>query len=360
MSSPDVLVVGGGVIGLASSWLLAREGLTVTVLDAGALGGQSSQAAAGILGPLTESVDDGPLTRLLWESLQAYPGWIEALSEDADRDPEWERSGIRQVFPAEARASGLQSLRWRRLYDPDVVWQEAGPGEPWSGAVWSPHEGQLYGPAYLDALGQAGRRRGVAFRAGETVTRLVVEHGRSVGVVTRSGARHAAGSVMLAAGAWTGRLWGREQAVFPVRGQVMGIVAPERPFSHVRFGPGGYIVPKRSGLVIVGATEDHSGFDPRITATGLVTLSQRLRELAPELEGLPFKRAWAGLRPATSDGLPILGPDPEVEGLFVATGHYRNGLLLSPITAQAIRAWVQGTAPRDDIAWDAFSPARFA
>ncbi len=138
----------------------------------------------------------------------------------------------------------------------------------------------------------------------------------------------------------------------------MGVTAPTRPFAHVLFGPGGYVAPKRSGLVIVGATEDRSGFDHRVTASGLVTLTRRLAELAPELVGLPFQRAWAGLRPATVDGLPVLGPAPAVADLYVAAGHYRNGLLLSPVTAHGVAAWVVGAPPPPRVAWDAFSPAR--
>jgi glycine oxidase len=357
----DVIVVGGGVIGLATAWWLRRHHLTVTLLDAGMPGGQSSRAAAGILGPLAESPDDGPLTRLLWASLRRYPAWIDALREDAATDPELDWGGILTVTDAAGVDRLRASLAWRRQYDPAVTWRDPGPGDRWAGAVWSPHEGQLFGPAYLAALAEAVTARGVDWHRDEPAVRLWVENQgeelRCRGAETPRG-RVAADWVVLAAGAWSSALWGPAEAVYPMRGQVMGLMAASRPFGYVLFGCGGYVVPKRNGLVVVGATEDRAGYASHVTLEGLRALIRRLEMLAPTLMTLPFEAAWAGLRPATADGLPMIGPATRPSHLIVATGHYRNGLLLSPITAEAVTDWVSGKAPETTVPWAAFSPDR--
>jgi glycine oxidase len=356
-TATDVVIVGGGVMGLSSAWALSRHGLTVTVVDAGPLDGQASGAAAGILGPLAESPEDGPLTALLWASFQRYPGWIAALRDDATTDPEWELSGILRVADATGRDTLYRSLAWRRRYDPAISWQEPAVGQTWAGAVWSPHEGQLFVPSYLRALEEAARRRGVTFALGRPVQALITEGDRCIGVDLGTERLFAATTVVVA-GAWSGRLLGCPEWIYPVRGQVLALTAQPRPFPYVRFGLGGYVAPKANGLVVVGATEDRSGFDSRVTIEGLQTLTARLAALAPELLSAPFTRAWGGLRPATADGLPVLGRWPSLAQLVVATGHYRNGILLAPITAEAVVAWVVGSDPDPALPWNAFTPSR--
>lgn len=362
----DVVIVGGGVVGLASAWALARQGLEVAVVEPGPLGGQSSQAAAGILGPLAESSADGPLTRLLWASLERFGSWVEALQEDAAADPEFETRGVlRLVAPAHAAAEQA-SMAWRTRYDPAVTWIEPGgaPAVPtgWAAAIWSPHEGQIHGPRYLDALLQAAVGRGVNLHVGTLAVGLEQEGSRVVGVRTDRG-RIPAGVVVLAAGAWSAPLAasvGRTLAVEPVRGQVLGVRAAVRPFDYVLFAPGAYVAPKADGLLVLGATEDHSGFDSRVTLEGLYTVARRISAIAPDLLRLPFERAWSGLRPGTADGLPYLGRWPDLEGLVVATGHYRNGILLSPVTADIVAALVTGSTPPPSYDPGVFGPARAA
>ncbi len=354
----DVVVVGAGVIGLATAWHLAGASLSVSVLDAGPLGGQSSHAAAGILGPLVESRDDGPRTRLLWESSAAFPGWIDALREDSAIDPEFEPTGILRQVAAAERADLESSLGWRRQYSPEVEWLEDADPE-WPAAIWSPHEGQIRGPSYVAALAQAAAARGVDIRLGEPVRRIRVGRGRVEGVDTPRqslAARH----VVLAAGAWAGALLPEAEPlpVLPIRGQALALKAARPPFPHVVFGPAGYLAPKRDGQVVVGATEDaDAGFDARVTFAGIAALSDVVRAMSPELLPLPFDGAWAGLRPATPDGRPLIGPWPGADGLIIAAGHYRNGLLLSPITARLVGELILGEAPALDLA--PFRPDRF-
>ncbi len=354
----DVVVVGAGVIGLAAAWHLAGDGIDVTVLDAGSLGGQSSQAAAGILGPLAESRDDGPRTRLLWDSWLKFPAWVEALREDSAIDPEFEPTGILRQVAAAEREDLEASLPWRRQYSPEVEWLDDTDPD-WPCAIWSPHEGQIRGPAYLAALAQAAAERGVDLRLGEPARRIRVDHDRVVAVDTPRQSL-ATSTVVLAAGAWAAALLPHPEPlpVLPVRGQALAIRAPRPPFPHVVFGPRGYLAPKRDGQVVVGATEDaEAGFDARVTFAGIATLADVLRSMSPELLPLPFDRVWAGLRPATPDGRPLLGPWPGIGGLIIAAGHYRNGLLLSPITAEIVRQVARGETPPVDLT--PFRPDRF-
>jgi glycine oxidase len=340
----DLIVVGGGVIGLAAAWRAAEAGLTVILLDAGELGGQSSRAAAGILGPLAESSADEPFTALLWAALQRFPSWVDALRARQPIDPELALDGIvRLVAPEEADAL-RSSLAWRQRYDPAVAVVD--PEVPdFAYGIWSPHEGQIYGPRYLRALAGAARAAGVSIRIGVPALGFQTKADRITGVRTPAGTVTGAWT-LVAAGVWTDHVLEPlhvNLGVFPVRGQVMAARAPSRPFAPVRFGAHGYVAPKANGLVIIGATEDQAGFDSRVTVAGLEGLLARARRLAPDLMTLPWERAWAGLRPATADGRPVIGPVPGCDGLYVAAGHYRNGLLLSALTADLVLHDIAGT-----------------
>jgi glycine oxidase len=341
MSLPDVVIVGGGVIGLASAWRMAKDGLRVTVLDAGQLGGESSRAAAGILGPLAESSRDDAFTALLWHGLERFPGFVDALREDTGIDPELDLTGILRLVAADEAAAYRDSLAWRRRYAALSVREETWPG--FALAVWSPREGQVYGPRYLQALADACATRGVNLQRGRAATGLVSHGGRVTGAQTTSGPA-AAGVTLVAAGVWTDQVLqplGIATGVRPIRGQVLAVRAPA-PHPEVRYAAIGYVARKRNGVCIIGATEDDAGYDGSVSLGGIVRLAEKAARLAPELSGASFQRAWAGLRPKTADGLPVVGWWPGVEGLMVATGHYRNGILLSALTAEWTAALARG------------------
>lgn len=354
---PDLAVVGSGVIGLSLAWQAARLGLDVTVLDAGDLGGQSSRAAAGILGPLAESMEDGPFTALLWAGLQRFPTWIDDLRADQPLNPEYAADGISRLVAPEEADRLRASLAWRQRYDPAVALTDAEvPG--YAFALWSPHEGQVYGPRYVRALAGAAAARGVNFSWGAPVTGFLGGPERVQGVRTTAGAVSATWTV-LAAGVWVDQVLrplGRSLGVFPVRGQVLAARAPARPFRAVRYSADGYVAPKANGLVIVGATEDGAGFESHVTLDGVARLMDRARRLAPDLLHLRFERAWAGLRPATPDGLPVIGMLPGLDGLAVAAGHYRNGLLLSALTADIVLHDLVGSPPPAEMDLSPFRP----
>ena len=314
----DVAVVGGGVIGLACAVELADRGISVTVLERGEPGAEASGAAAGILGPQSEAHAPGPMVDLCVRSFAMYPAWLQRLGAEAG----FRACGTLHLAFTEAEGLALEAMRdWQRAVG---LRAELRNDARASVALWLPDEGQVDNRLLVKALRRRAEVLGVAFlRAAATA----IEPGA---VVHAGGAFHA-GRVVLAAGCWSADL--RPVPVFPVRGQLMIVDAPPPP--SVVFGAGGYLVP-REGRTLVGATVERAGFDKALTAEGLAELSAVAAKLG--VRGRVTER-WAGLRPGSPDGLPFLG---ELNGAVVATGHFRNGILLAPVTADIVRALVRG------------------
>ncbi len=363
--SPDVIVVGGGVIGCAIACYLVREGLRVEVVERGELGGEASGAAAGMLAPLSEVEDVGPFQQLCLESLRMFPSLVAELREETGIDVEYLPSGILRVALNGAEEHSLRRicettdclpLQW---LSPDAVHcLEPGLSAAIKGAAFSPDEHQVNADRLTQAFARAAGKNGASFRRHLAVTRLLTENGRVVGVRTAE-ADFVAGHVVLAAGPWTRRLaasLGVDLPVFPVRGQMMAL--PSKPaLRHIIWGSDGYLVPKANGLVFVGATVEKAGFRRRTTAAGLRSLSKMASMLAPRASAFAPVDSWAGLRPGSADGLPLLGPLPGWEGVSVATGHHRNGILLSPITGHLVARSLIDASPNEALA--PFSSARF-
>ena len=368
MPAPDVVVVGGGVIGCSVAYHLRGLGLSTLVLESGQMGGQATRAAAGMLAPLTESRGPGPFLELGLRSLAMFEPLADALREESGVDVELRRSGLLLLALDAAEERDLRErLAWLRELDAGVRWltpTEVRELEPLAteavcGALFVPREGHISSTRWLDALALAARRRGVQMREGCPVIGVLADGGRATGVLTAEGPV-SCGHVVIAAGAWAGLLaanLGIRVPVFPVRGQVLALRG--RPVSGViLFGRPGYVVSKPDGSVIVGATEDEVGFDNRVTAGGMLQLLEVVPAIAPALAGAQFLRAWAGLRPASADLLPVIGPAPGLEGVTLAGGHYRNGILLSPVTGALVAKLIaQGEM---DPMLGPLNPARFA
>lgn len=367
MSGPRVIVAGGGVIGCAIAYYLSRGGAEVILLEREEVAAGASGAAAGMLAPLAEAPEDDPFHALCLRSFERFPALVEMLRAETGIDPQFVRSGILRI-PSdrhEARAMEAAAARWQRF---DVQWlsaREALRREPalhprLPGALYSPHEGHVFSPSLTRAYAQAACRHGASLFTGRPVTGLVRQSERVTGVLTPEGAIHG-DWVVLAAGPWTGFLAehaGLTVPLVPVRGQILALAAPAGGLRHIVWGAGAYLVPKLEGSIVVGATEELVGFDRRTTAAGLAGLLAAAPQLVPALAEATFLRAWAGLRPATPDRWPVIGPCPGVEGLIVAAGHYRNGVLLSPITGEAVAQIVLAGKVAEWLA--PFSPARFA
>jgi glycine oxidase len=367
-TSPDVAIVGGGIIGCALAAELARRGARVTVVERGQPGMEASSAAAGMLGPRAEADTPGPFLALGVASLAMYPAAIAALREETGIDPEYQRDGILYVALSDGEAARLAArARWQRRAGCPVERlsaRDARAAEPELRddirmALRFPADHRLDNVRLARAYAVLASRRGAALRTGVAVRSIRAEGGRAVGLETDAG-RVAAGAVVNAAGAWAGELAtpGRTVPVRPVRGQMATLTAAHPPVRHAIYSHGVYVVPRRDGRVLVGSTYEDAGFDKRVTGEALAGILARALRLAPVLRDASFTTAWAGLRPGTPDDQPILGADPDVEGLFHATGHYRNGILLAPVTARALAELV--LAGRTSYDLTPFSAARFA
>lgn len=365
---PDVAIIGGGIIGCALARELAQAGARVTVLERGRPGGEASAAAAGMLGPRAECDAAGPLLTLGVASLALYPDVVESLREESGIDPEYEREGILYVaLDADDEHVLAERAAWQRragftverLTAADVRALEAGlTGDVRSGFVF-PDDHRIDNVRLTRAYAVAAVRLGVDVRAGCPVRRVLCERGRTTGVES-GGAIVAAGAVVNAAGAWAEELTPRPGClpVKPVRGQMVTLATEGPAFRHAIYSRGVYLVPRRDGRLLAGSTYEDAGFDKRVTAEAVGGILGRTMRLAPFLGRATLGASWAGLRPGTPDSLPILGTDPEITGLHYATGHYRNGILLAPVTACALAALVLGAQTSYDLT--PFKVERFA
>ena len=346
----DVGVLGGGLIGCAVARELARSGLRVAVFERGRIGGEASAAAAGMLGVQSET-DDELMLRLGWESRRLYPELLEALREESGVTVDSWREGTLYLAFNAAETAVLQARRARQqaagldseLLAPRQIWAlEPLVSRRASAGVLFPLDGRLDNVALTQALAGAAAAAGCALREGEDVKAVVAEDGRVTGITT-AGGRVACGAVINAMGAWAGRVRGPTALpVRPVRGQIAVLGAARPPFRHAVYSARAYAVARRDGRVLLGSTREAAGFDKRVTAGGVGSILNAALELSPALRALPLTDAWAGLRPGSADGRPIVGADPALRGYYVASGHYRNGVLLAPITARLIAALLRG------------------
>jgi len=367
--APDAIVVGAGVVGSSICWSLARAGLAVRLLERGEIAGEASGAAAGMLAPIGESEEEGPLRRAGLASLALFPGVVDALRQRSRLDPELEISGCLHVashdsaaeaLAARARAHAALGLAW--LDAAELTRVAPGRAAPVRarGALFSPHEGHVKSPLLARAFAAAAETLGAEVRTGVAVHGLLRDGTRVCGVESSAGALPS-GLVVLCPGSFAAECagWIGPEArlpVEPVRGQIVALELPPAMPRPIVWGEGAYLVPKRDGSLVVGATVERVGFDRRVTAGGVATLLRAAEALLPAAGDARFLAAWAGLRPDTPDHLPLVGPWPGVPGLVVATGHYRNGVLLAPLTARLVADGVLGKGWNEP----AFDPARFA
>jgi len=345
-ASPDVVVIGDGLIGLAVAVALADAGARVHLLGAREPG-QASHAAAGMLAPGVERAE-GPAHDFARLARDRHPAFAAALLARTGIDVGLDRRGILQVALTTAQAEAL-----RGTVAGDARWLDASALarlEPAlahaAGGVLHPEDGAVDNRRLLAALAAiAAAHPAVEWLPGRAAAlELAADH---AAVRTSTGERHAAARVVLAAGAWSATLAGlpRPLPVEPVRGQMLAVAAT--PLRHVVYGPAGYLVP-RADRTLVGSTMERVGFDARTTAAALAGVRAAGGAICPALLAAAELERWAGLRPVTPDGLPILGPDPAHPALLYATGHSRNGVLLAPLTGDCIAALAGGRpAPAD-------------
>ncbi|MBI4356101.1 MAG: glycine oxidase ThiO [Candidatus Omnitrophica bacterium] len=366
MPGPDVIVIGGGIIGCAVAYELAKRGRSVLLCERGEIGGEASSAAAGILAPQAETKGPGPLFDLWLASFALIPDTLRELEAASGLRVAWERCGLLQLALTEADARPLRNLAaWQQQRGlPVERWEtsrvrerEPGIEAPVLEGWFFPNEIRLDNAQFTRAYAEAARRRGVVMRTHTQVGRVRVEQARVTGVETTAGA-YAAPTVVDAAGCWAGLDGGLPipVPVEPARGQIIVYDAPLPHFRTIVQTPRVYAVP-HPGRTIVGSTVEYVGYDKRTTDEGLAAIRRGLREIAPGLEQQPIAQTWAGLRPHAPDDWPILGPT-SIEGLWMATGHFRSGILLAPITGRLMAELI--VDGRSSGSWTSFQWERFA
>lgn len=367
-----VIILGGGIIGLSCAFEAARRGMLVTLIEPHGLGGQASGAAAGMLAPYSENTEQpDDFFHLCLSSLQSYPEWIKAVEDGSGMSAEWVQSGSVNVFMHEADVLPIQSrLDWQNRWGAEAQLIDAAQLrklEPMIASsavagVFTPKESHVYAPKLVTSLEAACRKLGVRIleHAGQIEDVLVHQSG---GVSVRAQALKSlvhSDRLVVCAGAWSGayeKWFGLSIPIHPIRGQICSFGHDAAEVRHMVFSSQAYWVGKNNARLVCGASEDVSGFETSVTERGIGRLIRSSSRLFPFLEGRQTAHRWAGLRPATKDGQPLLGQIAGMPSVIMASGHYRNGILLSPITALLTADILEGKEVKPSIS--GFAPDRF-
>jgi glycine oxidase len=357
------VIVGGGVVGAACARQIAHGGRRVRLIERGGQAGEAWRASAGMLAPQIEVPVDDVLFELGIAGREFYREQSVELKEATGTDIGFWDGGILQ---AATRAEETETLKervaWQRQHGHHCEWldpEEVSREWPWmgptQGGLVAPRDGCLDPARLVEAFRADAKRLGVEF-VNDSITALTRSNDKVTGVQGRDW--HPADDVVLAAGAWSGRIANlpRPVSVEPVRGQLVAYAWPANAPPAIVFGYGGYLL-HRNGEAIAGSTMEHAGFSPEVTEAAVTSIRARAEQLAPALAGAKVLRAWAGLRPGTPDGLPIVGREPDLAGLWYATGHGRNGILLAGITGRIINHLLSGEATVEEVG--VLRPERF-
>lgn len=350
MQTSDVAIIGGGVIGLSLALELRRAGLSVTVLDKHHPGREASWASGGMIAHC--EAGSNPVFRLLAKtSAQMYPSFVHTLQDESDINVDFRSYGTIRFLDNDdgelaEEGKSLSSEALREL-EPELAY--SAPARLLPEFCVDPR-------LLVEGLLKAALHRGVHVASGADVTHLQVEEGRAVAVVT-SKTRYVAEYIVNCAGAWSGQFSPVPIPTRPIKGQMLALVSDRRNLvRRVLRGNGVYIIPRSDGRIVVGSTVEDVGFDKRVNPGAIQRMHQAAAVLVPHLGESRILEDWAGLRPCTPDKLPIMGKT-SLEGYFVATGHYRDGILLAPVTARLMSQLIFRQPP--DINFDSFSPSRF-
>jgi glycine oxidase len=362
----DVVVVGAGIVGLSAARALAGAGARVVVVDRGRPGAEASAAAAGWLAAQAEAEEGSPLLEAALRARERHLPLAAELLEETGTDVGLAQCGTLELAFTEDEERALRArLAWQRVRGLAVEWlgpDEVRRAEPnvnpaVRGAIFLPDDGCVDNVRLTRALAASAVARGAALVSDRPVTSLLVEGGRVAGVAAGRETLSAP-TVVEAMGAWSASLAGDPEAppVEPVRGQILAFALTPGALRHVVCTARGYVVPRADGRLLAGSTLERAGFEKQVTMEGLRTVRDIALEIAPLLMDVPVADSWAGLRPGTPDGLPIIGPGA-LPGLIHATGLYRSGILLGPLMGEAVARLALGAAPAVDLA--PFAPARF-
>lgn len=365
-TSFEAVIAGGGLIGGAIALELALAGVRVAVFDQGKPGQEASWAGAGILSPAPESPATIPLVPLGKASMALYPEFVARVEEVSGHDVGFRAKGALEALFSRDAARELSThvalqhgwgLKAEAISAEDARELEPGLSPEVEAAVLRPDEASVDNRALTQAVLEAARKSGAEIFAHRKVQGIWREKGHCSGLQVEK-EKVSAKWTIIAAGSFSATLAGVDAyaPVRPAKGQMVSLRAERLKIERVLWSDKIYLVPRNDGRILAGATVEYVGFDKKVTAGGLRKILDGAIELAPDLAHARVEETWAGLRPDSPDHLPILGP-AEIEGLVIATGHFRSGILLTPITARLIREWI--TAQRVSVDWERFSPLRF-
>ncbi|MDX8395800.1 MAG: glycine oxidase ThiO [Mariprofundaceae bacterium] len=353
-----IAIIGGGIIGCLTACYLKRRGAEPIVIERGKLGQEASWAGAGILCPIQPWLYPDVFTELVDASLALYPDLQQLLHDETGQSIEWRKCGLLiPFFEDDKKDHWQQALNWSSRFNWHVESLSAKAAikdepclnqEILNKALLWPEVAQLRNPRLLQAVRLWMEKLGIEVYEQTEVASLIETEAKVSGIVCANGKRIEADHVLLASGSWSGELaqsMGIDIGIQPVKGQILLLKGEPNTMRHIVKHDDAYFVPRTDGRVLVGASMEAVGFERGTTADVMDQLLQASTKIAPGLKEAEIEQQWMGFRPGSVDGLPFLGPVPQKEGLWIASGHYRNGVALAPITAEIMSNWIVGNTP---------------
>ncbi len=352
----DILIVGGGIIGMLTARELSLAGMEVTIIEQGAAGQESSWAGGGIVSPLYPWRYSEPVTALASWGQSFYPELIKEMYDITGMDAELIQNGLLMLDDEQDAAIAwakkyqvnLQLIDSKEVYDLEPELSPALLGE--KKAIWMPDVRQVRNPRLVKVTKNYLLKQGVKFVEQTEVTGLLIQEGKASGVSTTSGNMFA-DKVLIASGAWSSKLLkNNDISVEPVKGQMILFKIKPDKIKRITLSQDRYIIPRKDGRILVGSTLEHTGFDKKTTTTAREELIEEAARIIPYLKNAEVEHHWAGLRPGSSNGIPYICAIPEVEGLYLNAGHYRNGVVLAPASTRLAADLILQRSPIVDIA----------
>jgi glycine oxidase len=348
----DAIIIGGGVNGCAVAYNLAKRGRKVVLLEKDRVASKSSGAAAGMIAAQTELDEDGPLFSLARKSRSMFKSLATELKKISGIDIELVEKGMYKIALTEEQEEELKGIiqnqtrlgekaEW--LTASELRLREPALSTEVRGAMYVPEDGHVSAPQLTSAFACSAAALGAEIKEFIDVFSFEYENGQVKGVITNEGI-FSSENIIVCTGAWSKKLVKHtdiELDAYPVKGECFSVKTNKPMVEGSIFSHGCYIVPKKGGRLIVGATVKPHTFDQKVTLDGVSTLMEKAIQIVPEIASAEWEKAWAGIRPQTGDGLPFIGKHPTIQGLFIATGHFRNGILLAPVTGELLADYVE-------------------